>query len=65
MAVVASSHQSSNVPALDIDPFSEEFLSEPYDFHERMRESAPVFWLNKYNIYGMARHAEVHASLSN
>jgi cytochrome P450 len=49
---------------IDIDPFSEEFANNPYPFHERLREAGPVICLERYGIYGMARHAEVHAALN-
>ena len=41
---------------VDIDPFSDEFLSDPYPFHERLREAAPVVWLERYRLYASARH---------
>ena len=51
-------------PGLDIDPFSIEFLDNPHPFHERLREAGPVVRLDKWNIYGVARYAEVHAVLN-
>jgi hypothetical protein len=27
---------------VDLEPFSDEFLGDPYPFHERLREAAPV-----------------------
>ena len=53
----------SAVPELDIDPFSDEFLREPFGAHTLMREAGPVVRLNAYGIYAMARYAEVHAAL--
>ncbi|MCB5363654.1 cytochrome P450 [Pusillimonas sp. CC-YST705] len=53
-----------NVPRLDLDPFSDEFLTDPYPFHEQMREAGPVVWLNKYGIWAVARHKEVHGILT-
>ncbi len=52
------------IVSLDLDPFSDEFLSEPYPFHERLREAAPVVWLERYGLYACARHAEVQTGLS-
>ena len=46
-----------------IDPFSREFLMDPYPFHEELREAGPVVWLDRYNIWAMARHEEVRACL--
>jgi len=51
-------------PVSPIDPFSDEFLAYPYRFHDQLREIGPVFWLDTYGVFGMARHAEVHAALS-
>lgn len=53
-----------NVPRLDLDPFSDEFLTDPYPFHEQMREAGPVVWLEKYGIWAVARHKEVHGVLT-
>jgi 4-methoxybenzoate monooxygenase (O-demethylating) len=51
-------------PSTDIDPFSESFSDDPYPFHEQLREAGPVVRLEKYGIYGMARHGQVHAALN-
>ena len=48
---------------LDLDPFSEAFLSDPYPRHEKMREAGPVVWLKAYGIWASARFAEVQAAL--
>jgi cytochrome P450 len=50
-------------PTLDIDPFCDAFLDDPYPDHERLREAGPVVWLESYGIYASARHAEVQAAL--
>jgi cytochrome P450 len=51
-------------PVTAIDPFSEAFAKDPYPFHEELRELGPVIRLERYGIFGMARHAEVHAALN-
>src|SRR5262245_34820515 len=48
-----------------IDPFSSEFLVNPYPFHEELREVGPVVWLDRYGIWAMARYEEVRACLMN
>jgi hypothetical protein len=48
----------------DIDPFSDAFLTNPYPFHEQLREAGPVVWLERYRIWASARHAEVQAGLT-
>jgi hypothetical protein len=51
-------------PASGIDPFSPEFLGDPYPGHEALREAGPVVRLGAYDIWAMARHAEVYAALT-
>jgi len=53
----------SGVPRLDIDPFGESFLADPYGRHESLREAGPVVWLEPIGCFGMARHADVQAAL--
>src|SRR5436190_17138435 len=55
---------SAGFPHLDVDPFSIEFFADPYPTHERLRETGPVVYLDKWNVYAVARHAEVHAVLN-
>jgi cytochrome P450 len=50
-------------PSLDVDPFSVEFLADPYPFHERLRETGAVLWLERYGVVAMARYAEVRDAL--
>jgi 4-methoxybenzoate monooxygenase (O-demethylating) len=47
----------------DVDPFSPEFLADPYAGHERLREAGPVVRLGRYGIWASARHAPVRAAL--
>jgi hypothetical protein len=56
--------QDTAIPSLDIDPFSDEFLCDPYPAHERMRVAGPVIHLASHGIYAMARHAQVHPALT-
>jgi len=48
---------------LAADPFADSFLADPFAFHGAMRDAGPVFWLERYGIWGMARHAEVQEAL--
>src|SRR6478736_5049945 len=54
----------TEIPSLDLDPFSIEFFENPHPVHEVLREAGPVVFLDKWNIYGVARYAEVHAVLN-
>lgn len=53
-----------DIPQLDIDPYSESNLLNPYPMHEILREAGPVVWLSPYKIFACARHQEVHAVLN-
>lgn len=53
-----------SVPASAIDPFSAEFLSDPAPFHETLRELGPVVYLEKYDVYAIARYEHVHLALT-
>jgi cytochrome P450/ferredoxin-NADP reductase len=48
---------------LDVDPFSDDFLTDPYAHHVQLRDAGPVLRLSRYGIWGMARHAEVSSAL--
>lgn len=52
------------VPSVDIDPFSPDFLADPYHAHAALRDAGPVIWLPRYRVYAAARHAEVTRALS-
>jgi len=54
----------TRIPSLDLDPFSIEFFENPHPVHEVLRETGPVVRLDKWNVYGVARYAEVHAVLN-
>jgi 4-methoxybenzoate monooxygenase (O-demethylating) len=53
----------TGAPVLDIDPFDEEVLRFPDPVHQRLRDAAPVVYLERYGIWSMARFAEVQAAL--
>ena len=50
-------------PVCALDPFSDEFLRDPFACHTQLRETGPVVWLDRYAIWGMARYGEVHEAL--
>ncbi len=54
-----------DLPRLDLDPYSQEFLSDPYPYYEELREAGPVVWLNRYGHYAVGRHAETKIVLEN
>ena len=64
MSALSSSSTASAVPHLDVDPFAIEFFADPFPTHELLREAGPVVYLDKWNVYGVARYAEVHEMLN-
>jgi len=55
---------SAGIPGLDVDPFAIEFFEDPFPTHEALREAGPVVHLDKWNVYAVARYAEVYAVLN-
>lgn len=51
------------IPALDIDPFSDELLADPYAYYHVLRDVGPVFSLPEYATLGIARFDHVQAGL--
>ncbi len=54
----------SGISSLDVDPFAIEFFENPYPAQQALREAGPVVHLDKWNVYGVARYAEVYTVLS-
>src|ERR1700734_4237781 len=64
MPQTAPARPSAGVPTSAIDPFSLDFLRNPHPAHEALREAGPVVWLEKYDAFASARHAEVRQILN-
>jgi cytochrome P450 len=58
-----STTSPASAPVSNADPFSDAFLADPYPFHHTLRELGPVFRLDHYGVWGMARHEHVIAAL--
>lgn len=54
----------ASIPSLDVDPFSMAFFENPHPTHELLREAGPLVRLEKWNVFAVARYAEVHAVLN-
>lgn len=48
-----------DAPVLDIDPFSDEVLSDPLPFFEQLREAGPAAYIPAYDCYAVGRWEEV------
>lgn len=53
----------ADIPSLDIDPFDEAFLANPYAHHAALRDAGAVVWLEPLGVYAMARFDEVQSAL--
>lgn len=49
---------------LDLDPFADDFLANPYAYHPALREAGAVVWLSSIGVFALARFAEVQAALA-
>jgi len=63
-AAIVSNQATLSRPVSQVDPFSHAFLSDPYPYHEALREAGPVVWLEQYGIWTMARHEQVRDALT-
>lgn len=59
--------EADNIPGIapvsDIDPFSDEYILDPYPFHQKLRDAGPVVYLEKWQVFATGRHAQVRAIL--
>lgn len=51
-------------PVLDMDPFSDENIRDPYRFHAALRETAPVVYIEKHGMYAVGRYEETRIAMS-
>src|ERR1700710_706649 len=61
---MASEQTTLSRPVSCVDPFSRDFLLNPYPHHQALREAGPVVWLEQYGIWTMARHEQVRDALT-
>jgi cytochrome P450 len=60
---VSTAPGSTGPPVSELDPFSDEFLNDPYPGHHELRECSPAVWLPSYGVWALARHECVAAAL--
>lgn len=61
---VAVQEPVAGVTRLDIDPFDEAFLADPYTHHAVLRDAGPLVWLEPLKLHAAARHDEVSTALN-
>ncbi|WP_203778809.1 cytochrome P450 [Paractinoplanes rishiriensis] len=54
---------TTETPTSDLDLYSDESVIAPYDNYRQLRESGPAVWLSRYQVWALARHAEIYAAL--
>jgi 4-methoxybenzoate monooxygenase (O-demethylating) len=54
---------SQQIPVLDLDPFADDFLADPYAHYESLRQAGPVLRLGRYDLWAMARYEQVFTAL--
>ncbi|MFE7837315.1 cytochrome P450 [Streptomyces sp. NPDC057474] len=59
-----ATNTAAKLPGLDVDPFAPDVLAHPEPLHQVLREAGPVVRLTRYDVYGLGRHAEVQAALT-
>ena len=47
----------------EVDPYSDEFLADPFPFLAQLRDAGPVVYLDRYGVFAVARHEQVQAVL--
>src|ERR1700733_7596179 len=61
--MTAAPGPSAACPRSQIDPFSDEFLADPFPALARLRDMGPVVFLERYGVYAVAGHEQVQAVL--
>ena len=51
-------------PVSEVDPFCREFFEDPFSAHHELREAGAAVRLSRYDVWAVARYAEVHAILN-
>src|SRR4051794_41975364 len=52
-----------DVPTSDYDPFTEEAILDAHRYDGALRDIAPAVYLERYDVWAVARHQDVHAIL--
>jgi 4-methoxybenzoate monooxygenase (O-demethylating) len=56
--------EAQKAPVSEVDPFCREFFEDPFPTHEELREAGPAVRLSRYDVWAVARYAEVHRVLN-
>jgi cytochrome P450 len=61
--VLDGSVEPIGAPVSDLDPYSIEFLTDPFPFLSALRDVGPVVFLERYGVWAVARHEWVERVL--
>lgn len=50
-------------PTSDLDPYSDEFLTDPFPALDVLREAGPAVYLSRYDVWGVAGYEDAQAVL--
>ena len=50
-------------PSLDLDLFSDEAIADPFPLYTQIRDTGPVVWLDRYDMWAVCRYDDVQAAL--
>ena len=53
-----------SIPVLDLDPFDEDILRDPFDYYTALREAGPVVFIPSCSVLAVGRHEEVRMAFS-
>ncbi|MDN3461010.1 cytochrome P450 [Rhodococcus sp. APC 3903] len=53
-----------HLPVSWTDPFDLGILDDPHSFHAELRDAGPAVYLERHDVFGLARYEHVHAALT-
>ena len=56
---------TATIPASDVDIWTDAALKDPYPLYRALRGLGPVVWMPRFEVYAIARFADVQATLAN
>ena len=56
---------STSIPTSDLDLYSDDVLTEPYEHYRRLRDAGPAVWLERHNAWVVVRYDAVRSVLRN
>ena len=54
---------TTSIPTSDLDLYSDDVLTDPYEQYRRLREAGPAVWLERHNAWAVTRYDAVRAVL--